>query len=141
MEINIPPNTIDNVTELLTAVLGFAEKRHKVLAENISRINIPDFVPKDLPLTEFADIMDAAINEHKHNQRIVLYDTEFIKFGPNGSFEVKPVIDKHAEHVFRDNIDDYLELQFNKLWENLLNHRIAGQLLRQNQDTTAKIGN
>ena len=88
-------------------------------------------MPKDLAVDEFSDLLNNAINEHIQNQRLVLCDTESIKFGVSGSFEVKPVADKYAKELLEENRDEYLELQINKLLENSLNQRVAAELLRQ----------
>ena len=121
----------DNITELLVKIIEFTQTRQKILTKNISNIHSPGFVPKDLAVDEFSDLLNNAINEHIQNQRLVLCDTESIKFGVSGSFEVKPVADKYAKELLEENRDEYLELQINKLLENSLNQRVAAELLRQ----------
>ncbi len=121
----------DNITEILVKVIEFTQTRQKILTQNINNIHRPGFVPRDLPVGEFSDLLNSALSEHARNQRLLLYDTENIKFGAAGSFEVRPVVDEYAKELFEENRDQYLELQIDKLLENSLNQRIAAALLRQ----------
>jgi len=82
--------------------------------------------------------MIQAIDEHIRSQRLVLRDTENIKFGAAGSFEVKPAVDKYAKELLKEDQDEYLELQIDKLLENSLNQRLAAELLRQRQGTISR---
>ncbi len=130
---NLPSLITDNITEVLVKIIKFTQTRQKILTQNINNIHSPDFVPKDLAVDEFSELLKNAINEHARSQRLLLRDTESIKFGVNGSFRVKPAIDKYAQKLFEENRDEYLELQINKLLENSLNQRIAAELLKQKQ--------
>jgi len=130
---NPPLPITDNITELLVKIIEFAEIRQKILTQNINNIHSPGFVPKDLAVDEFSDLLNNAVDEHARSQRLVLCDTKNIKFGINGSFEVEPVVDRYAKELLEENLDEYLELQINKLLENSLNQRVATELLRQNQ--------
>ena len=130
---NLPSLITDNITEVLVKIIKFTQTRQKILTQNINNVHSPDFVPKDLAVDEFSELLKNAINEHSRSQRLLLRDTESIKFGVNGSFRVKPAIDKYAQKLFEENRDEYLELQINKLLENSLNQRIAAELLKQKQ--------
>ncbi len=123
----------DNISEVLVKIIEFTNTRQKILAENINNIHKPGFVPKDLAVDEFSKLLHTAINEHIRNQRLVLCDTENIKFGIDGGFEVKPVADKYAGRLLKEKKDQYLELQINKLLENSINQRLAAELLRHKQ--------
>jgi len=63
----------------------------------------------------------------------LLRDTENVKFGINGSFQTKPVVDEYARELLEENRAAYLELQIDKAVENSLNQRVAAELLRQKQ--------
>mgnify|MGYP000188551422 CR=1 FL=1 len=130
---NLSSLITDNITELLIKIIKFTKTRQKILTQNISDVHNPGFVPYDLSVDEFTDLLHEAIDEHIHNQRLILRDTENIKFGANGSFKVKPVVDNYAKQLLENNQDEYFQLQINKLLENLLNLRVAIQLLRQRQ--------
>lgn len=127
----------DNITELLVKIIEFTRTRHKILARNISDVSILGFVPKDLVVDEFSDLLNSAIDEHIANRRLVLRDTENVKFGIGGIFKVKPTIDKYAKDLLDENRDKYFELQKNKLLENALNQRVAAELLKQKQGLTS----
>ncbi len=123
----------DNITEILVKIIEFTHNRQKILTQNITNLNKPGFVPKELAVEEFSNLLNNALEEHIRNQRLILRDTENIKFGVRGSFEVKPMADKHSKELLEKNRDKYLELQINKLLENSLNQRVAAKLLRQKQ--------
>jgi flagellar basal body rod protein FlgB len=127
----------DNVTELLVKIIEFTRTRHKILARNIINIGSLGFVPKDLVADEFSGLLNSAIDEHITNRRLVLRDTENVKFGVGGSFKVKPEVDEYAKELLDKNRDEYIELQLNKLLENMLNQRVAAELLRQKQRMTS----
>ncbi len=130
---NLTALITDNITELLVKIIEFTQTRQEILTQNINNIHSPGFVPKDLVVDEFSDLLNNAIDEHIQNQRLVLRDTENIKFGIGGSFEAKPVVDKYARELLGEDQNEYLKLQMNRLLENLLNQRVAAELLRQKQ--------
>lgn len=123
----------DNVAEILVKIIEFTNTRKKILTENLNNIHKDDYVPKDLAVDEFSELLQYAIDEHILNSRLLLFDTENIKFGADGSFLVKPVVDKDASDIFQKDKDQYVDMQVNKLLENTLNQRLAAELLRQKQ--------
>ncbi len=125
----------DNITEILIKIVKFTHTRQKILIQNIINVQNPGFVPKELEVDEFSDVLNHAIDEHVQNQRLVLRDTENIKFGASGSIELNPVIDEHGIKLLEEDRDEYIERQINKLWENALNQKLAAELLRQKQGT------
>ncbi len=130
---NITPLITDNITEILVKIIEFTHNRQKILTQNITNVNNPGFVPKELAVNEFSGLMNNALDEHIRNQRLILCDTENIKFGVSGSFEVRPMVDEQSKELLEENRDEYLELQINKLLENSLNQRLAAEFLRQKQ--------
>ena len=131
---NLSKLITDNITELLVKIIEFTRARQKILTRNINDIHSAGFVPKDLAVDEFSDLMSRAADEHIRSRRLVLCDTENIKFGAAGSFEVKPVLDRYARELLEENRDEYLELQRSKLLENSLNQTVAAELLRRKQE-------
>jgi len=125
----------DNITEILIKIVKFTQTRQKILIKNIINVQNPGFIPKELEVDEFSDVLNHAIDEHVQNRRLVLRDTENIKFGTSGSIELKPIIDEHGIKLLEDNKEEYIERQINKLWENSLNQKLAAELLRQKQGT------
>lgn len=130
---NIPALITNNIAELLSKIIDFTRRREELIVQNIDNVRSPGFVPADLDTDEFSNVMNEALDEHALNGRIVLRDTENIKFGIAGNFQVEPVADEYARKLLEQNPDEYLELQTDKLLENSLNRRIATQLLKQEQ--------
>jgi hypothetical protein len=131
----------DNVAELLNKILEFTEFRKDVLTENIDNMHDSCYLPRDLEVETFARILGEAIEAHALNGHILLRDTDSIRFGYAGTFEVEPRIDHHAKQLLMEDRDQYLELQIDKLLENSLNRRIAAELLNQHQQTLVTTGN
>jgi flagellar basal body rod protein FlgB len=121
----------DNVAELLVKIIEFTRHRQKILVNNINNIHTRNFEPQDLAVEEFSDLINSAIDEHLSNYRLLLFDTETIKFGTGGSMEIIAAADIHAIALLKENKDEYLELQVNKLLENSLNQKIAAELLKK----------
>lgn len=125
----------DNITEILIKIVKFTRTRQKILIQNILNVQNPGFIPKELEVDEFSDVLNYAIDEHVRNKRLVLRDTENIKFGIRGGIDIKPVVDEHGIKLLEANREEYIERQVHKLWENALNQKLAAELLRQKQGT------
>ena len=125
----------DNITEILIKIVKFTQTRQKILIQNIINVKNPGFVPKELEVNEFSVVLNNAIDEHVLNRRLILQDTENIKFGARGSIELKPIVDEHGIKLLEENQDEYIVRQIHKLWENSLNQKLAAELLRQKQGT------
>jgi hypothetical protein len=121
----------DNVSELLLKIIAFTKSRHDLLSENIKGIRTSGFLPMDFQVDEFADLMIGAVEEHVRSDRLILRDGDSIRFGRDGMFEAEPVVDECAMGLFQRDIEMYLQHQMSKLRENLLNQKIAMELLRQ----------
>lgn len=132
---NLTPLMTDNITEILIKVMEFTQTRQKILIQNIINIHDPGFIPKELEVNEFSSVLNNAIDEHIRNQRLVLCDTENIKFGTSGSFEIRPIVDEYGKELLEGDPDGYLELQISRLWENSLNQKVAAELLKRKQAT------
>jgi flagellar basal-body rod protein FlgB len=131
---NLTALITDNITEILKKIIEFTQARQKILAQNITNLNTPGFVPKELEVDEFSDMLHNAIDEHIRSRRLILQDSENIKFGSSGSFTAKPINDETSKQLLEENRDQYLELQINKLWENSLNQKMAAEILKQKQE-------
>ncbi|MHC4131649.1 MAG: hypothetical protein ACYSYW_08895 [Planctomycetota bacterium] len=121
----------DNIAELLVKIIEFTRQRQKILVRNINNIDTCNYEPHDLAIDEFSKIINHAIDEHLENRRLMLFDTETIKFGSGGSLEIKSATDKQSILLLKKNREEYLEVQVNKLLENSLNQKIAAEILRQ----------
>ena len=123
----------DNITEILIKIVNFTQTRQKILIQNIINVQNPGYIPKELEVNEFSDVLNIAIDEHVQNQRLVLRDTKNIKFGAGGGIELKPIVDEFGIKLLEKNREEYIERQINKLWENSLNQKLAAELLKQKQ--------
>lgn len=123
----------DNITEVLIRIIDFTEKRRDILTRNIFDCHQQGFLPQDLPEAEFAHQMTQAISEHMRSNRLIFCDSDHIHFGAGRSFEITPVLDADSQKLLQRNLKDYLKHQIQKLSENLLNNRIATELLRHQQ--------
>ena len=121
----------DNIAEVLVEILRFTELRRRLLHCNIHSVDVPGFTPQDMPVQEFAEVLDDAVAEHLRNHRLLFRDTSNITFGPGSSTRIRPVVDTHAQALRQKSRDEYMELQVNKLLENALNRKVAAELLRQ----------
>ncbi len=130
----------DNISEVLTKIIEFTNNRQKILTENLHNVHNFGFVPKDLAVNEFSDLLDAAIDEHVRNKRLVLCDSANVTFGSEGFFEAKPVIDSQAKQLLDENKDQYIEFQVSKLLENAINQRLAAELLQQRHTINEAFG-
>ncbi|KKK72975.1 hypothetical protein LCGC14_2898480, partial [marine sediment metagenome] len=93
-----------NITDILVKIIKFTQTRKEVLTRNINNIHNSDFVPRDLSVDEFSDLLNNAITEHTLNRRLILCDTDSIKFGPEGSFDVEPVTDTNSAAASGDKV-------------------------------------
>jgi len=132
---NLTSLITDNITEILIKIVKFTQSRQKILIQNIINIHNPGFVPKELEVDEFSNVLNNAIDEHVQNQRLVLCDTENIKFHATGDLELKTIIDERGERLLEENRDEYIEWQIDKLWENSLSQKVAAELLKQKEGT------
>ena len=121
---NLTSLITDNISELLMIMIEFTKARQKILMQNIANIYVPGFIPLELEVDEFSNLLNNAIDEHVRTDRLVLYDTENIKFFSDGGLDVTPVDDKQSKTLLDQNHDQYLKLQINKLWENSLNQKV-----------------
>lgn len=121
----------DNIAEVLTGILRFTELRRCVLHANIHSVDVPGFVPQDMPVREFAEVLNDALAEHVRSRRLLFRDTTHITFGPNSATRIRPVTDDAAHALLQKNRDEYMELEVGKLLENALNRKVAMELLAQ----------
>ena len=136
---NLPAIATDNVTELLIKIIEFSQARQKILIKNINLANNKGFVPKDLPAEEFSCVLNTALDSHIDNQHLVLQDTENVKFGSAGNFEVNATEDKCSLALLKSSRDEYFELQVKKLFENSLSQRAAAEMLKHKQKSESPL--
>ncbi|MGE5296931.1 MAG: hypothetical protein ACM3VT_19080 [Solirubrobacterales bacterium] len=121
----------DNIAAVLVEIQTFTELRRRILYANIRNVDVPGFTPQDMPVREFAEVLNQAVAEHLRTRRLLFRDTANITFGSNSSTRIRPVTDTQAYSLLQKSRDEYMELQVNKLLENALNRKVAMELLRQ----------
>ena len=131
---NLTSLITDNITEILVRIIEFTQARQKILTQNIINVHNLNFVPKELEVKEFSSLLSNAVDEYIKNERLLLQDTENIKFGTGCSFQAKPIIDEHSMELLKTNKDEYLDLQIKKILENSLNQRVAAELIKHRQE-------
>lgn len=134
---DVASTTTENITEVLDRILEFTERRKEILSRNIFDCRSVGFVPRDLPSAEFAHCMTRALTEHVCRNRLLFCDTSHVRFESNGKFRTEPVLDEQALDLLNKNQSRYIQCQIQKLSENLLNNRIAAELLRQVKSSPA----
>ncbi len=93
---NLTTTVTDNIGELLVKIIEFTRVREEVLASNIKDAYVDGFEPRDLADEEFAEALAGAVGGHVRFKRLILRDTDNVKFGANGCFEVRAVVDEYA---------------------------------------------
>jgi hypothetical protein len=131
MKVKLPPAVTDNLTELLSRIIDFTERRKEVLTRNLFDYRNSGFVPKDLPVYEFSDTLTHALAEHIRNKRLLLEDRQNVHFYSNGDFDAEATPDTEAIVLLESNPQSYVQEQIRKLSENLIHNRLAVELLRQ----------
>lgn len=134
---DVASTTRENITEVLTQILAFTERRKEILTRNIVDFRTDDFVPQDLPAGEFARCMTRALAEHLCRNRLLFCDSSHVRFESNGAFSIDPVPDPKALDLLQTDPRQYVQIQIQKLSENMMNNRIAAQLLRQVKNKAA----
>jgi hypothetical protein len=119
----------DNLTEVLLKILRFTELRHKVLYRNLQCAEDAGFRPEDMPAAEFATVLDRAVAEHLQSHRLVFRDSDNVRFGPNGSMELRATIDERADALLRTDRSAYVQYVKQLCRENALNRLVAEGLL------------
>ena len=130
---NISSVVTDNITEVLVKIIKFTDTRQKIIAMNMDNSHTAGYIPKDLDVDGFSELINDAVNEHVLNNRLLLRDSESIKFGVNGEFEASAITDYNSLALLEKDRNEYIEAQIDKMLENSLNKRIANELLKQKQ--------
>ena len=124
---------MDNITEILTMIVEFTQRRQKFLIGNIKKMSSPGFAPMDLDADEFSDLLALALDEHLRNGWLVFCDGKRTKFSSRGAFEARASVDIYSERLLNKSLDRYLRHQIEKILENTFNQKLALELLSQKQ--------
>jgi hypothetical protein len=115
----------DNIDEMLVRVIQFTNIHHNILTENIRNCRRSSFVPMYVDVDDFAKVVSVALSEHQRSKRLALCDSRTISFAVGGEFSVEPQVDIEAAILIEENFQAYIELQKNRLKENMANNKTA----------------
>ena len=141
MKVKIPPAVTDNLTELLSRIIDFTDRRKEILTRNLFDYRSCNFVPKDLPVHEFAETLTHALAEHIRNKRLLLEDRQNVHFYGNGDFDAAATVDTEAALLLENDPQAFVHEQISKLSENLIHNRLATELLRQKRQKESSVSN
>jgi len=136
---DLVPFIPDNITEVLAKIVQFTELRRGILNGNVRGIQTRGYMPRDLPVVEFAGVLDVAISEHLQHHRLLFRDSENITFGDGGTMRVHPIADEHAGSLLQTDPDEYLNLQISRLFENALNWQVARELMQRHSGAACSL--
>ena len=71
-------------------------------------MDTPGYIPRDLPVVEFAAMLHVAVSEHVQHHRLVFRDTTNMTFGDGGTMRIHPIADDHA--IVREGVRALLTL-------------------------------
>ena len=130
--------TTDNLSLVLTRIVEFTQRRHRILTRNLLDFRTEGFVPCDLPLHEFTRCMTRAVSEHLRHDRLLFADTPHVRFEEGGRFDADPVVDEQGRRLLQEDARQYLSYQMRKVSENQNNTRIAQHLLSRKRQQDAQ---
>lgn len=74
---------------------------------------------------DFANVISIALSEHQKSRRLALCDSKTVRFTSGGNFSIEPQADSQAARLIQEDFTAYIELQKNRLKENMTNNRTA----------------
>jgi len=131
----------DNIDEILVRIIQFTNIRHNVLTENIRNCRTSGFVPQRVDEEDFAKVISIALTEHQKSKRLALCDSRTIRFQPGGDFMLESEVDAEAAMLFSSDFAAYIEMQRDRLKENILNNKAACALLHHKLSKAEEINN
>ncbi|MBN1846427.1 MAG: flagellar basal body rod protein FlgB [Sedimentisphaerales bacterium] len=119
---------------VLEQVMAFTEARHQVLADNISNIDTVGYTMKDLPVEEFYQALDRAIERRDRagaSAPLAPQDTRNLRWDAGGRLRARSVAAANQNILFQDQNNRSVENQMSQMAQNGLLHNVAAELLRQ----------
>lgn len=116
---------------VLTNLLNFAERRNAVLANNLANVDTPFYKAKDLPVSEFRQVLNEAMEErHDGNSReFNLSSTNNIHVGPQGEVRFDQV-NAIESTIMRNNENTVgIDQAMTELSKNSLLHNVSNNVL------------
>ena len=119
---------------VLDAVVGFTEKRHMVIADNIANNNTAGFKTRDLDVAAFNKQLIGAITQRQRPGRIGQFsfpNSQRVGLDAGGFIQATPFTETNTGYLRHngDNVDPLAEQS--KLTKNWVLHEVASELLRK----------
>jgi len=115
----------DGIDEILVRIIQFTNIHHNILTDNIRNSRQFGFAPKYVDVDDFARAVSIALAEYQKTKRLVFCDSRSIKFMAGGEFLLEPQIDLYAAELLESDFGGYIELQKDRMKENIANNRAA----------------
>jgi len=128
------------ITRAIELTAQFAEQRHKILAENVANVDVPDYHSQRLDVEPFqASLKDALQRaEADHRGRLDLRSNAQFTTSADGHVAVNPAREPAPNVLFHDGTNVRLEGLMADVAENGLSYQMATSLLRGRYETMLK---
>ncbi len=115
----------------------FAERRHRVLAENLANIDTPNYQAQRLDPAAFQASLRGALDEARRQRtgRLELRGNAQFATEPNGRVTVRPVREPAENVLFHDGTNAQVERLLTDVAQNSLSYELATNLLRGRYET------
>ena len=124
-------------TRAIELAAGFAEQRHRVLAENVANIGTPDYHTKQLDPHAFQESLHQALAsaERGNDARLDLRGNAQFATDPTGKTVARPATEPAPNVLFHDGTNARLEQTMADVNENSLLYELTTNLLRGRYQT------
>lgn len=126
----------------LSAALRFASERQKLIAHNIANVETPNFIQRNVPVSEFQRALSEAVETRRRQTggesgSLEMRNTGSIATAPDGSIELRPERSSASSQggiLFHDRNNRDLERLMQDSVENAAFYRMNIDLLRTRFD-------
>jgi flagellar basal-body rod protein FlgB len=128
--------TASNTTRALELAADFAEQRHRVLAENLANIDVPDFHSRRLDAQHFETALRAALDsaEKTGTRGLELRGNAQVSTTSGGRLETRAVEESASNALFHDGTNAQVEKLLTDVANNTLSYETAMSLLKGKYD-------
>lgn len=132
-------NLLNSRTRSATELAArFAEQRHRVLAENMANVDVPDYHTRTLDRAAFQDALReslAARDAAPAAGPLKLRGNAQVRQDAAGRLVVRPSVHPAPNILFHDGTDARLEALAGDVMSNALDYQLATNLLRGSYET------
>ncbi len=124
----------------LVSTAVFTEERHRVIAENVANIGVPDYKTRQLDVPGFQKALGRALDARGHDPRkpFVIRGSRQVRTNEQGELEVTPARHPVENILFHDGTNLSIERQMADLAENAMIQEMTNTLLRTKYDALTK---